>query len=331
MNETIYIFKSGKVSRKANTIYLETTEGEKKYIPVEATKEIHFFGEVSLNKEALELFSQKEILLHFYNYYDYYVGTFYPREHYNSGYMIVKQTQHYIDKDLRLSLAKKFVTGGIENVLKVLAYYNRRGADLKKQISFISLLKDSASAVNDIGQLMATEGKARKLYYSCFSQIVNNPEFSMTTRSRRPPQNFINALISFGNSLIYTEILSQIYRTHLDPRIGYLHESNFRRFSLNLDVSEIFKPILVDRAIFSLINKNVIDGTCFEKRLNGIYLSEKGAKLFVEAFDEKLNTTVQRKDLGRNVSYRTLIRLELYKLEKHFMGEAEYDPYISNW
>jgi CRISPR-associated protein Cas1 len=254
MNEVIYVFKSGKISRKANTIFLETIEGEKKYIPVEATKEIHFFGQVSLNKEALELFSQKEILLHFYNYYDYYVGTFYPREHYNSGYMIVRQTQHYLDKNLRLRLARKFVQGGISNMLKVLAYYNRRGTDLQKQISYISLLYSSVEATNDIGQLMATEGKARKLYYSCFSSIISNPDFTMTTRTRRPPQNSINALISFGNSLIYTEILSQIYRTHLDPRIGYLHESNFRRFSLNLDVSEIFKPILVDRAIFSLIN-----------------------------------------------------------------------------
>ena len=67
----------------------------------------------------------------------------------------------------------------------------------------------------------------------------------MENRSKRPPQNRLNALISFLNSLCYVTTLAQIYKTHLDPRIGFLHETNFRRFSLNLDIAEIFKPIKV--------------------------------------------------------------------------------------
>jgi len=330
MNEIIYIFKSGKLARKENTIYFET-EGEKKFIPVENTKEIHIFGEITLNKDALEFLSQKEIILHFYNYYEYYVGSFYPREHYNSGYMTVSQARHYLDSNLRVSLAKKFVFGSISNMEKVVKYYNNRGVNLENILLNLRNLKDNLDSIVDIPALLALEGKSREIYYDSFNEILKDSRFFMDKRTRRPPKDFINALISFGNSLMYTTILSQIYKTHLDPRIGYLHESNFRSFSLNLDVSEVFKPIIVDRVIFSLVNRGVIGVDFFDKRLNGIYLSENGAKEFVKAFDEKLNSTISQKTLGRNVSYRTLIRLELYKIEKHIIGEKIYEPFVSEW
>ena len=330
MNEIIYIFKSGRLSRKDNTIYFEN-DGERKFIPVENTKEIHIFGEITLNKDVLEFLSQKEIILHFYNYYEYYVGSFYPREHYNSGYITVSQARHYLDTNLRVSLAKKFVFGSISNMGKVVRYYNNRGVNLENILANLRNLKDNLDSIVDIPSLLALEGKSREIYYDSFNEILKDSQFFMDKRTRRPPKDSINALISFGNSLMYTTILSQIYKTHLDPRIGYLHESNFRSFSLNLDVSEIFKPIIVDRVIFSLVNRGVIGVDFFDKRLNGIYLSENGAKEFVKAFDERLNSTISHKTLGRNVSYRTLIRLELYKIEKHIIGEKIYEPFISEW
>jgi CRISPR-associated protein Cas1 len=330
MNEIIYIFKSGRLARKDNTIYFEN-DGERKFIPVENTKEIHIFGEITLNKDALEFLSQKEIILHFYNYYEYYVGSFYPREHYNSGYITVSQARHYLDTNLRVSLAKKFVFGSISNMEKVVRYYNNRGVNLENILANLRNLKDNLDSIVDIPTLLALEGKSREIYYDSFNEILKDSQFFMDKRTRRPPKDSINALISFGNSLMYTTILSQIYKTHLDPRIGYLHESNFRSFSLNLDVSEIFKPIIVDRVIFSLVNRGVIGVDFFDKRLNGIYLSENGAKEFVKAFDERLNSTISHKTLGRNVSYRTLIRLELYKIEKHIIGEKVYEPFISEW
>jgi CRISPR-associated protein Cas1 len=330
MNEIIYIFKSGRLARKDNTIYFEN-DGERKFIPVENTKEIHIFGEITLNKDVLEFLSQKEIILHFYNYYEYYVGSFYPREHYNSGYITVSQARHYLDTNLRVSLAKKFVFGSISNMEKVVRYYNNRGVNLENIFTNLRNLKDNLYSIVDIPTLLALEGKSREIYYDSFNEILKDSQFFMDKRTRRPPKDSINALISFGNSLMYTTILSQIYKTHLDPRIGYLHESNFRSFSLNLDVSEIFKPIIVDRVIFSLVNRGVIGVDFFDKRLNGIYLSENGAKEFVKAFDERLNSTISHKTLGRNVSYRTLIRLELYKIEKHIIGEKIYEPFISEW
>jgi CRISPR-associated protein Cas1 len=127
--------------------------------------------------------------------------------------------------------------------------------------------------------------------------------------------------------MLYTTVLGEIYRTHLDPRIGYLHTTNFRSFSLNLDVAEVFKPILVDRLIFSLINKKQIQAKHFAKHLEGIYMNDAGKETFVKEYDEKLKTTIKHPGLKRNVSYRYLIRLEMYKIEKHITGEKEYVPW----
>jgi len=148
---------------------------------------------------------------------------------------------------------------------------------------------------------------------------------------RRPPSNPINALISFGNSILYVKALSAIYQTQLDPRIGYLHTTNQRAFSLNLDLAEIFKPILVDRVIFELVNHRRLSRSDFGMELDGCYLTEAGRKTFLEAFEEKLATTIQHRTLRRKVSNRELIRLECYKLYRHLIGEDPYRPYMALW
>lgn len=150
----------------------------------------------------------------------------------------------------------------------------------------------------------------------------------MEKRTKRPPENEINALISFGNSLLYTTVLSQIYQTHLDPRIGYLHTSNHRKFTLNLDIAEIFKPVIVDRLIFTLLNRKQITKKDFLKDMNGVFLNDKGRKTFVQEFNNKIETTVYSQKLKRNVSYRSLIRIEAYKIEKHIINDQEYFPYV---
>lgn len=330
MKKTIYIFSEGELKRKDNTLYFET-EGKKKYLSVEDIKEIMVFGEVSFNKNFLEFLSQKEILVHYYNYYGYYMGTFYPREHLNSGYMILKQAENYLSSEKRLILAKAFVLGAFKNIRQVLKYYQNRGKELAKYIESIEDLAEDIPSCDEIDKLMAVEGHIREYYYQAFDLITQNRDFRFVERSRRPPKNPMNVLISFGNSLMYSIILSEIYKTHLDPRIGFLHATNFRRFSLNLDIAEIFKPIIIDRIIFSLIAKKMITKSDFNKDMGGLVLKDNAKRVFIEELDKKLATTLKHKTLGRNVSYRRLIRMELYKLEKHLMEEKEYEPYVASW
>jgi len=330
LKKTIYIFSSGELKRKDNTLYFENESG-RRFIPVEDTGEIMVFGEVDVNKKFLEFLSQKEIILHYFSHYGYYMGSFYPREHLNSGYMILRQAEHYLDEEKRLAIARSFIAGAARNIRQVLKYYSNREKEVAEPLASIEDLMDRINDCREIAALMAIEGNMREYYYKSFDKIVGDPDFAFRERTRRPPKNFLNTLISFGNSIMYTICLSEIYKTHLDPRIGYLHTTNFRRFTLNLDVAEIFKPIIIDRLIFTLLGRKMITIGDFERDTEGVILKEKGKKCFVEQLEEKLKTTITHREIGRPVSYRRLIRLELYKLEKHLMGEKEYQPFVAHW
>ena len=324
------------LKRKDNTLFFVDDEGKRKFIPVEDTNDIFVFSEVDVNTHLLDFLSQKGICVHFFNYYGYYSGTYYPREHLNAGHVILKQSEAYLDQERRLDLARRFVIGSMNQMKQVLRYYaNRRKESNQlflKVIEEIERLLESLDHVSTIEELMAYEGHAREHYYACFDDIIQNKDFIFEKRSKRPPLNALNALISFGNSLCYTIILSEIYKTYLDPRIGYLHSTNFRRFTLNLDVAEIFKPIMVDRLIFQLINKKMMTKKDFEKEHGGgILLNERGRRTFIEQMELRMRTTVNHRHLGKNVSYRRLFRLELYKIQKHLLGEKPYEPYASLW
>ena len=213
----------------------------------------------------------------------------------------------------------------------MLRYYHNRGKELENEIQHISKLAEKIESSAAINELMAIEGNIRETYYAGFNTILDKSDFVFHGRNKRPPRDRINALISYGNTHAYIAVLSEIYKTHLDPRIGYLHTTNFRRFTLNLDVAEIFKPILVDRLIFSLIGRNMLKPSDFEAKAGGILMNDKGRKLFSQEWENRLRTTIKHRELGREVSYRRLIRMELYKIEKHLMGEKEYQPFVSRW
>ncbi|MCL6633564.1 MAG: type I-B CRISPR-associated endonuclease Cas1b [Alicyclobacillus herbarius] len=331
MSRSVYLFSDGCLRRKDNTLVFEGAEGNR-YLPVQNIQEIYLFGNVELTKNLLEFCSQKEILLHFFNSeYDYYMGTFYPREHFNAGYVTIKQAESYLHPDKRMDLARRFVEGAAKNMLAVLRYYHNRGKDVDERMELIESLLDRVGATSEVPQLMALEGNIREHYYQAFDAILEDENFTFERRTRRPPRNELNTLISFGNAVLYSTVLRETYKTHLDPRIGYLHTTNFRRFSLNLDVAEIFKPILVDRVIFTVIGKRMIAKRDFETKLQGIMLKDSGRKTWLTEWAKRLDTTIRHRSVGREVSYRTLIRMELYKIEKHVVEGIEYRPFVSQW
>ncbi|ACB09373.1 MAG TPA: type I-B CRISPR-associated endonuclease Cas1 [Thermotoga sp.] len=314
--ESVYLFSSGTLKRKANTICLESEAG-RKYIPVENVMDIKVFGEVDLNKRFLEFLSQKRIPIHFFNREGYYVGTFYPREYLNSGFLILKQAEHYINQEKRMLIAREIVSRSIQNMIDFL---KKR----KVQADSLTRYKKKAEEASNVSELMGIEGNAREGYYSIMDNLVSDERFRIEKRTRRPPKNFANTLISFGNSLLYTTVLSLIYQTHLDPRIGYLHETNFRRFSLNLDIAELFKPAVVDRLFLNLVNTRQINERHFDEISEGLMLNDQGKSLFIKNYEQILRETVFHKKLNRYVSMRSLIKMELHKLEKHLIGEQVF-------
>lgn len=322
--KTYYIFSNGVLRREEKSVIFEIAGGEKKFIPVENIEQIYVFGEVHFNNKFLNFIAQKGICLHIFNYYGFYSGSFYPRETFLSGDLLIKQVEFYLDEKKRIEIASLIVEGAVHNLKRNIQKREKFKEEIKKIEEYENRIKNTET----IPELMSIEAHIRKIYYECFEKITN---WEFKERSIMPPQNPLNALISFGNSLVYTSILKEIYNTPLNPTISYLHEPSERRFSLALDVAEIFKPVLSDRLIFKMINLNEIKEENFEKALEGIYLNEEGRKVFVENFDKLLNTTILHRKLRKKIKYKTLIRLELYKIIKHLLREKKYSPLKVWW
>lgn len=330
MKRNYYITKNGRLKRKDNTLYLEFESGERKVVPIEDVEGLYLMGEMDLNTKLLNFLAQQKIPLHVFNYYGYYSGSYYPREHLNSGFLLVNQVECYKNSEKRIKIAKELIKSAAHNILRNLKYYQNRKSGLENYITDIQNNLSEIESTNDILRLMAWEGHIRERYYDSFNVILDHDE-EFTKRTKRPPDNMINALISFGNSMLYATTLGEIYHTQLNPTVSYLHEPGNRRFSLSLDISEVFKPIIVDHVIFKLINTKMLGKKDFERDVNYCYLSENGRKIFLREYDERLKTTIKHRNLKRNVSYRRMIRLECYKLEKYITGIEEYKAFRAWW
>lgn len=326
MGSTRYITSMGELTRKDNSLCFRK-EGKNVYIPVENTKEIYCLNEISINTKLLDFLSRNNIVVHFFNYYEGYNGTFYPKNQYNSGRLLIKQVEKY--NSSRLVVAKAIVKAIGENIEEVLYhYYKHNKKDVKGTIDWIrkefTLKIDNA---NNIKEVMAIEGEVWQKFYSNFKYFLPE-DFIMNKRVRRPPDNPINAMISFGNTLLYTKTISAIYRTHLDKRISFLHEPSEGRFSLSLDISEAFKPVIVYKTIFDLVNnKKITVSKHFDKKVNYCLLNEEGRNIFISAFEERLESVFIHPTLKRKVSYRTAIKLDCYKLIKFILEDKDFSPF----
>jgi CRISPR-associated protein Cas1 len=304
-------------------------EGTPRYIPVEGISDFFVFGSLHANSALYNFLGQNNIAVHFFDYYENYTGSFMPRDFLLSGKMLLAQTANYQDKKKRTVIARKFVEGAAYNMTKNLQYYNRRGKDMESLIELIEKYVEHIPQAVDIEELMGIEGNIRQTYYKAFDLILN--DYEMGNRTKQPPQNEVNALISFGNMMCYAFCLRAIHQTQLNPTISYLHTPGERRYSLALDIAEIFKPVVVDRVIFRVLNKREIQEKHFDRQLNKCILNESGKKIFVKDMEERMTETIRHRSLNRNVSYKHLIRLECYKLSKHLLNMEEYKPFKMYW
>lgn len=323
MRQEVYISSEGILLRSGNTLYFVNREG-KKALPVDAIRDIYCYGKVTMRSGAVGLLLKRGIPVHFFNKYGFYEGSLFPRIRLNSGLVIMKQCEHSLDPSKRALLAAEIVKGVKHNVLQTLKYYRKRRKDVDQFIKVI----EAESIEGDIPTIMSAEGRIWANYYRSFGSFIR--QFEMTTRDIRPPSNEMNALISFGNSLLYSTVLSEIYHTYLHPSISFLHEPSERRFSLALDIADLFKPVIVERVIFTLVNNRILGESEFDKDI-GVMLNDRGRRLFLKEYEEKLETTIMHPSLKRKVSYRHLIRLELYKLIKHVLGDKRYESFKMWW
>lgn len=334
MKKTFYLFNPGRLSRTDNTLKFtpvdeKGVEGQPRFIPIETVDNLFVYGSLDANSALYNFLGKNSVSVHFFDYYEHYTGSFMPKDYLLSGKMQLLQCEHHLKKVKRQAIAQKFIEGAAFNMVKNLKYYGNRGKDTESQVERIMAYSSQIAATKDVEELMGLEGNIRQTYYEAFDAIIEG--FTMGNRTRRPPSNEVNSMISFANSMCYTACLDAIYHTQLNPTISFLHQPGERRYSLALDIAEIFKPLLADRLIFSMFNRKQLQASDFERKLNGCLLKPTSRKKVAEEWEKRLSETVKHRSLGKSVSYKYLIRLECYKLAKHILEIEEYRPFKMWW
>ena len=353
----LYLTKSGRLRRKDNTLIFETVSlpsensenktvqdvdfeeikdidledipAENKHsLPIESIESIYLFGEISLNCRLMNFLSQKKIPVHFFNYYGNHTGTFLPHAEQLSGELAIRQGAAYMDMQKRMYICRRLLDSVIHNIHSVVNYYARRKnlPELTEISEKIFAYTENLEAAQTPDELMGIEGTVRRLYYRSWHYWLGDAA-KQFKRTYHPPETPLNSLISFVNSLLYTACVSELYRTALYPGISYLHAAMTKRFSLALDLTEPFKPIMADRLIFRLWNSRMIQDSDFLPDTNGYILTDFARKKILSEWDLLLRETVFYKSLNRSVSYRQLLRLDCYKLIRHLLEGQEYTPF----
>lgn len=327
VNKEYHIVEDGILTKKDYALLFENESG-KYHIPVEIVDQLNFYNDVTISSNVLKALSQHRIKVSFFDKYGMMVGTYLPDSFEKDEKIFMKQVLVYQDEKSRLSLAKKMEIASLHNMRSNLKYYKKKGVHcLDENIDFLSACIKELNEGKTVNELLLIEARARMTYYQSFNEILHREEFYFYKRSKRPPLDAINALISFGNTLLYNEFLRMIQMTSLSPKIGIVHATNRRNYSLNLDFADIFKPVIVDRVIFSLINCHQIKyAEHFEGMENGaVLLTKAGKKIFLQEFQNKMETRFSYK--GSTYTYQSILNEEIRSYTKALMKDEEYHPY----
>lgn len=262
-----------------------------------------------------------------YNNHGNLLGYFVPECYIKDAKTMLAQCKQYMDDKQRLQIAKKMEMVAIHNIRANVRYYNKhKKGELSDLVDTLTLGLKELNESKSIEQLLLVEARCRQEYYHGFNRIISNPLFEFSIRTKRPPKDRINALISFGNTLLYNRIQQIIWRTSLDSQIGIFHAANKRHYSLNLDFADLFKPITVDRVIFTLINRGQLKEESFQYREDGaVYLNEEGKRLFIASFIEKMEDTFMYEN--KKMSYQQLMEKEVNDYLQYVLYGTEYKPY----
>lgn len=252
------------------------------------------------------------------------------------------------DESIKLSLAKAYIQGKVNNCRVLLRRYNRElhQKEVTSAIHQIRLLSRRVWEAHSTESLMGIEGRSAAVYFRCFGNLIKVNDISFDGRNRRPPRDPVNVLLSLGYTLLANTIQTQVHVVGLDPYLGCLHGAEYGRPSLVLDLMEEFRPVLVDPLVLTVINKKIIRATDFyrpEEREPAafdfaeetpvreeypILLTHEGMKKFITHFENRLNQRVLCLPKRKRMTYRDICLGQVRLLARHLNGEAEYKSYM---
>lgn len=324
----IYLYKSGELKRKDSSLVLINSD-ETVLIPIEQVDTIFVFGEITINKRLLQLLNKNGITMVFFNYYGNYIGRFTPVLS-KAGKNLIEQVNAFQTPSIRLHIIKAIQFASFRNMINLCKYYQKKKFKVTEIIRSLENNTEYINRSQSPNEILMIEARSKHQYYQLFDIVLQNYIFSFEHRSKKPPHNEMNALLSYGYSLLYANILSMIESSRLIPEISFIHSVEKKGPSLQYDIADIFKPFLVDRTILRMIRKKQIKEDHFEFSKGICYLNSAGIKIFVNVFEEVLNQTITIN--GKSYSYRSVLKREINQLANFIMGKtSSYSAFVFKW
>jgi len=268
-------------------------------------------GSVQLSSSALAACLEAPVETVFLSMSGRYRGRLAPAEGKN---VFLRQTQfrRLDDPSFRLATARAIVAGKLRSMRGLLKRQelNHPEFELKEAIAALDEAMDAARESSAMASLLGVEGQGARVYFGAFPQIVRC-ELTFGGRSRRPPRDEVNAALSFGYTLVGSELAGALAAVGLDPDVGLMHELHYGRPSLALDLLEEFRQPVVDRLVLSLVNRRVLRAEQFEKRSDGaVYLNAQGRDLFIRYYHRTLQHPLTSRSGAKPASFRDLFQAQ---------------------
>lgn len=234
------------------------------------------------------------------------------------------------DEERRLEIARRLVAAKIRNCRVLL----RRNADAPRHdLEILRGFGVSAATAKSIDELLGVEGAAGRLYYSLFARMLKNNEavraaFTPDGRSRRPPRDPMNALLSFTYSLLTKDWVFALQGVGFEPLMGMYHRTRYGKPALALDMMEPFRPVIADSVALGVVNNGEIGESDFYEREGGVLLAPAARKRLIESYERRLAMEIEHPLFGYRCSYRRIFELEARLLGRHILGELDrYEPF----
>lgn len=329
MKNVFYLYKSGTLKAKDYSLALENKIGTE-YIPIEQLDTIICFSEITLNKRALSLLNKHKVSLLFYNYYGNYIGRYSPKE-YKDGRVLVNQVHVYEVESKRVYIAKEILKGSLLNMIALAKYYAKKGRPSEEIIDNLLACLDTLAVADSVEKILLIEAKSKQIYYGLFDIVLENEELHFDKRMKNPPGNELNAALSYGYAMLYGLFLAILDRSSLFPQISFIHSLSKNCDSLQFDLADIFKPVIVDRLVLRLIRRKQLTKQHFQYvDKDSCYMNKDGIQIFLTEFDKVLHSTISYN--GRRYSYRSLLSKEVHKLSEYIKGNVkDYQAFVMKW
>lgn len=325
----VYIVEQGAVVRQSSR-HLVVTKGKQKImtLPLIQTERLLLFGNVQLTTQAVNTLLQEGVDVSFLSRTGKLRGKLVSPESKNM-LLRLAQYERYLDDQFQLQLARSIVRGKLTNARYVIQRYRRSypESDFQSELEVIEHQLQKAEKAKTVNSLMGVEGLATAVYFKAFGRMFRK-EFAFEKRTRRPPKDPVNAILSLGYTFITNEIFSLLGAHGFDPYIGYLHGVVYGRPSLALDIVEEFRHPLVDRLTLNLFNNQILKKEDFRNQQGeGVYLNDEGFKKFIKHYETRMREPFTMKPSDEKTTFRQIMQRQIQKMNKAIKNGINYEPF----